>query len=105
MISLGSSFFGTGTTFACFHSLGTLPWASDIAKSSVKDGASSVAHSLNNVADIPSGPVALVVQRPDNKQQTSSAEIVIDSRPTASVLFAGFVAEVDGVFGQNTDVK
>jgi hypothetical protein len=78
-----------------------LPWASDIAKSSVKDGASSVAHSLNNVADIPSGPVALVVQIPHNKQQTSSTEIVKDSRPTASVLFTGgrSVAELDGVFG------
>ena len=28
--------FGTGATFARFHSLGTLPWPSDIAKSSIK---------------------------------------------------------------------
>jgi hypothetical protein len=66
-----------------------------------------LAHSLNNVADIPLGPVALVVQRSDNKQQTSSTEIVIDFRPTVSVLFTGgkSVAEVDGAFGRNTDEK
>ena len=52
--------------------------------------------------------MALVVQRPDNKQQTSSnCYRLHESRPIASVLFTGgkSVAEVDSVFGRNTECE
>ena len=58
---------GTGTIFAYFHCVGTLPKASDLLNSSVWDGAITPMHSFNNLPDIPSGPVALPIDNADNR--------------------------------------
>ena len=70
---------GTGTIFAYFHSVGTLPKANDLLNSSVRDGAITSAHSFNNLADIPSGPVAFPVDNADNRLRTSSMETGVNS--------------------------
>jgi hypothetical protein len=45
-----------------------------LLNSSVRDGAITSAHSFNNLADIPSGPVAFPVDNADNRLRTSSME-------------------------------
>ena len=77
---------GTGTIFAYFHSVGTLPEAKDLLNSSVRDGAITSAHSFNNLADIPSGPVAFPIDNADNRLRTSSMETGVNSVELSNVV-------------------
>jgi hypothetical protein len=47
--------------FAYFQSAGTLPRVMDLLNNAVRDGARTSEHSFNNLAEIPSGPVAFDV--------------------------------------------
>lgn len=90
---------------ACFHSEGTLPRESDISKRAERDGAKTSAHSFNNVADMPSGPVAFVVHKPDNRLHTSSTETTIESRQSGCVEGVFGAEAIDGEFGWKTEAK
>ena len=60
---------------AVFHSSGNDPEEIDLLKSVHKEGAITSAVSFNNLAEIPSGPVALAVSRDFNMWDTSTSLI------------------------------
>ena len=72
----GSSVFGDlgiGTTDDYFHFSGTLPLVMDILNSSVRVRAMEGAVPLSILADIPSGPDALLVSKAFRRLKTSSS--------------------------------
>ncbi len=60
--------------FACLHSEGILPRVNDVFSRTARDGARTSAHSFNNLAEIPSGPVAFTVDKLQSNVWISSKE-------------------------------
>ena len=90
--------------FAYFQSAGTLPIAMDLLNNAVRDGARTSEHSFNNLAEIPSEPVAFDVDRLFSRRQTSSTETSENSvGVTGTVLDGG--KHGFGGRGRNTTAK
>ena len=73
-VGLARSFaFGMGTTEETFHASGNIPVDMEILNNFVSDGVMLWAIPFNILAEMPSGPLALLTSRDANMSNTSSS--------------------------------
>jgi hypothetical protein len=90
--------------FAYFQSAGTFPRVMDLLNNAVRDVARTSDHSFNNLAEIPSGPVAFDVDRLFSRRQTSSTETSENSVGVTGTVLDGGKHGFWGR-GRNTEAK